>query len=245
MLHAYLDGAFHPGDIAHAQITGHVATCEHCRVRLEEARALREQAVQILRDAGPHEVRVPVQSWLPRRRRLQWTAWAVSIVLALTVGWLARETSGSAGRDSKPASSVASETRGVPVDQTTAVREIHADAEDVRTAAIQPDAQDTTATSASAEREPPSSSSPIRIAEVVPQPRAAPAVAGSPSGEPAQAYTVFPSEVQPPATRARPHPGLRQRPRPALPLSPLRDIDRWFRSGRRMPEAVPPLEVGR
>ncbi|UCC25610.1 MAG: zf-HC2 domain-containing protein [Gemmatimonadales bacterium] len=116
-LHAWLDGEMevYPADEAR-WIREHLATCSACAERLEDARALREEAVAILsgddvelenlpsleelraqaRGSGAgHEPVVggggdagPVRGSRGRRRSRQ-LAWAASIVLAAGAGWMA------------------------------------------------------------------------------------------------------------------------------------------------------------
>lgn len=116
LLHAYLDGAFAPGDAQVDEIEAHVASCADCGVRLEDARALKERALEVLRHATPIDVRVPPFEALSLRkhsapdpgavartaatepaaaRRLARSparlAWAASLVLAVGAGWMANE----------------------------------------------------------------------------------------------------------------------------------------------------------
>lgn len=58
-LHAYVDGAFTPGDAQAVEIEAHLGLCADCRVRLEETRALKDRARQVLHHAAPVDVRVP------------------------------------------------------------------------------------------------------------------------------------------------------------------------------------------
>ncbi|HEY8468024.1 MAG TPA: zf-HC2 domain-containing protein [Longimicrobiales bacterium] len=107
-LHAYLDGELErvqPG--ATATLEGHVAGCEECRARLEEARRLRERASRILEQAGSPPVDVPPFDVVLRRARGARSApgaagpghrrpflplaWAASIALALLGGWWAHD----------------------------------------------------------------------------------------------------------------------------------------------------------
>ena len=107
-LHAYLDGELEriqPG--AAAVLEAHLARCEECRARFEEARAVRDRASRILEHAGAPQVDVPPfdavlrrarggagaagTAGAGRRRPLLPLAWAASIALALAGGWWARE----------------------------------------------------------------------------------------------------------------------------------------------------------
>lgn len=100
-LHAYLDHGDRPmGD--RREVEDHLATCAHCRQRLDDARSLRERAAAILEASGPPAVPVPpFDSVLARAggraprpvvsvRRLRALGWAASIALAVGVGWMAR-----------------------------------------------------------------------------------------------------------------------------------------------------------
>lgn len=106
LLHAYLDGALVPGSDAYAAIREHLAQCTDCRVRLEEARALRDRAADALLAVSLDEVPMPPfadvversrgarsgRSAAPARARRVWfgrAAWAASVALALAVGWAA------------------------------------------------------------------------------------------------------------------------------------------------------------
>ncbi len=111
LLHAWIDGAFAPGDAEGDAIAAHLADCEACALRAEEARKLKERAAHVLRTMAPDAVRVEPFDRLitarraaaqagaagtaatpPRRRRATMPlAWAASLMLAVTAGWLARE----------------------------------------------------------------------------------------------------------------------------------------------------------
>jgi hypothetical protein len=100
-LHAYLDGALDalPASEA-ARIRQHLASCEACTRRLEEERALREEAGAILAGADPGVGAMPSLEELrqvaaARSRagpgsRLRQLTWAASVVLAVGAGWLLR-----------------------------------------------------------------------------------------------------------------------------------------------------------
>jgi hypothetical protein len=102
-LHAYLDGALDalPASEA-ARIRQHLASCEECERRLEEERALRDEAASILRGADPGTGAVPPLEELRRRAaararsgagpRLRQLTWAASLVLAVGAGWFLRGT---------------------------------------------------------------------------------------------------------------------------------------------------------
>jgi hypothetical protein len=107
-LHAYLDGeleGIQPG--ATATLEAHLAGCEECRARLEDARRVRERASRILEQAGAPPVDVPPFDVVLRRARGAHSApgaagpgrrrpflplaWAASIALALLGGWWAHD----------------------------------------------------------------------------------------------------------------------------------------------------------
>lgn len=100
-LHAYLDGALDalPASEA-ARIRQHLAECETCARRLEEERALREEAADILAGADPGVGAVVPLEELRRRAgararvgpssRLRQLTWAASLVLAVGAGWMLR-----------------------------------------------------------------------------------------------------------------------------------------------------------
>lgn len=107
-IHAYLDGALDLFPSAEAErIRDHLRSCPDCARRLAEERSLRESAEAILSGAGPEigdpppfeEIRARASAQgppkAPRMQRLPPTLlpWAASIVLALAVGWGARDTS--------------------------------------------------------------------------------------------------------------------------------------------------------
>ena len=108
-LHAYLDGALPPDE--RSQVETHLAGCTECQERLAEAQALIARADALLglalpekRAAPPlHELRRPL--WW----RVRWpVAWAASIMLAVSVGWMLRgrpieqETVARAAPDTSP-----------------------------------------------------------------------------------------------------------------------------------------------
>ncbi|HLU26294.1 MAG TPA: zf-HC2 domain-containing protein [Longimicrobiales bacterium] len=118
LLHAYLDGALVPGDEAYAAIREHLARCADCRVRLEEARVLRDRAAEALLAVSLDEIPVPpfdaiversrggaarrgvVVGRLPvraRRVRFVHAAWAASVALAVAAGWAAHGWLGGEG----------------------------------------------------------------------------------------------------------------------------------------------------
>ena len=108
-LHAYLDGALASSDPERSErLAAHLEGCSDCRVRLEEARALRSRAGEILASAEIGSVRpppfeeileraettrgVPLHASDPTRRSARWSrpplAWAASVAVALGAGWL-------------------------------------------------------------------------------------------------------------------------------------------------------------
>jgi hypothetical protein len=96
-LHAYLDGE--RGAVA-GEVEAHLAQCAECRALLAEARRVRDRAKEILDESGPRQVVTPpfadilARAARQRTRRsnrpLVMLAWAASLVLAVTVGWYAR-----------------------------------------------------------------------------------------------------------------------------------------------------------
>jgi hypothetical protein len=119
LLHAYLDGAIRPGDDAHAALTAHLELCADCRARLEEARAIKDRAHELLRSvlaggkgrpdfaeverlaAARLQQAEPAADTEPaantnrpararRSRRYVSLAWAASIGVAVGAGWMAR-----------------------------------------------------------------------------------------------------------------------------------------------------------
>jgi len=119
-LHAFLDGSVEALDGATLSEAGsHIAACDDCGARLEAARLVRDEAVSLLGTAAPSSFSPPPFEELERRaarvdpgsaseptsgrsamsRRLFGRpgslAWAASLTVALTAGWLARGTVGS------------------------------------------------------------------------------------------------------------------------------------------------------
>lgn len=115
LLHAYLDGALHADDPVRADaVAAHIDACDDCRARLEQAAALRAEADALIELAVPGELAMPPfeeiaaraetvedgETQLPRRvpatrpASVAWTrrlAWAASVVIALGMGWWARD----------------------------------------------------------------------------------------------------------------------------------------------------------
>lgn len=118
LLHAWIDGALHDdAEHTHAAVARHLAGCADCRMRLEEARQLRDMAAEILATTIPPGIdEVPPFERLvggaakpplemsptpPSGRRLPITViWAASLVLALGAGWWAHHLTLSANADS-------------------------------------------------------------------------------------------------------------------------------------------------
>jgi Putative zinc-finger len=92
-LHAYLDGELTA--VERERLETHLAGCEGCRARLVEERSLIERASRILGQALPPAHSPPPLTSL-RRPRLGWRprlplVWAATVVLALGIGWYARD----------------------------------------------------------------------------------------------------------------------------------------------------------
>jgi anti-sigma factor RsiW len=92
-LHAYLDGEL--SAVERERLEAHLAGCEPCQARLAEERGLVERASRILGQALP-----PVHSPPPftalRRPQRGWRpalpiVWAATVLLALGIGWYARD----------------------------------------------------------------------------------------------------------------------------------------------------------
>ncbi len=111
LVHAWIDGAFEPGDPEGAAIEAHIRTCAGCRARADAALRLKDRAGYVLRQMVPDAVSVepferiveqrraeravteptagsetPVS---PRRLRRFPLAWAATILMAVTAGWFA------------------------------------------------------------------------------------------------------------------------------------------------------------
>jgi hypothetical protein len=102
-LHAYLDGALDSLPAAQAeQVRRHLAMCGECQARLEEERALRDEASAILGgvalDVGDLPAFEDLRAMAAARAapsaspgsRLRRVAWAASVVLAMGTGWFLR-----------------------------------------------------------------------------------------------------------------------------------------------------------
>ena len=110
-LHAWLDGAIPEGSEEQRTIRLHVEACSDCTARLDEARALRDDAGLILESVVPRgsapsfeQIRERARSEAgdlrpsaagARRVRMGWLSpqrlgWAATIALALGAGWIGR-----------------------------------------------------------------------------------------------------------------------------------------------------------
>lgn len=127
-LHAWLDGALdhYPADEAE-RVRRHLAGCEVCAARLEEARALRGRTKSILDGAAPEPGPLPeleaLRAEAGRRVRdrdrsssLRRLAWAASVVVALGAGWMAREVTAPGGLTGPPSASGLSGAPAAPAD---------------------------------------------------------------------------------------------------------------------------------
>jgi len=105
-LHAYLDGALDAlPAVEAARVREHLAACDLCAARLEEERALRDEASAILAGAAPRTIDLPPFEELRARaraaagtssrgRRMARLGWAASVVLAVGAGWMLRAAAG-------------------------------------------------------------------------------------------------------------------------------------------------------
>ncbi len=102
-LHAFLDSSVE--DLAESgpsDVRSHLEGCADCRARLEAARLVRDRAHSLLRVAAPPSLAPPPIQELARARsdrppgsrvfgpKPESLAWAATIAVALTAGWLAR-----------------------------------------------------------------------------------------------------------------------------------------------------------
>ena len=72
LIHAWIDGAFEPGDPEGAAIAAHIDACAECRANVEAARRLTARAAEILGRAAPDAVRVePFERIVDARRARQ------------------------------------------------------------------------------------------------------------------------------------------------------------------------------
>ena len=141
-LHAWLDGALDALPAAEAErVRAHLAVCPACAARLEEERAIRQEAADILGAAVPAPGDAPAFEELralARARsksagaagRISRMAWAASVVLALGAGWMLRDAvvpdfgrrglERGAARLEEEAATGADATRGAPGAQPAA-----------------------------------------------------------------------------------------------------------------------------
>jgi hypothetical protein len=110
VLHALLDGAYEEGDAEREALEAHLATCADCRVRLVDARRIKQRAHSALGRLAPESIAVPSFDTVvaeratrsqsgggtgtaSRVRRRPWTpmAWAASLMLAVGAGWMANQ----------------------------------------------------------------------------------------------------------------------------------------------------------
>jgi hypothetical protein len=92
-LHAYLDGELAP--VERERVDTHLKGCPACQARLAEERAIIERASRLLGMATPPERAMPPLSQL-RRPPVIWRlrrplAWAATLILAVGLGWYARD----------------------------------------------------------------------------------------------------------------------------------------------------------
>ncbi len=136
-LHTYLDGEC--GERERQQIEDHLAGCEVCRERLDEARMASQSASGLLAELEPSAVPAPPWSELEHRAaarqqstpRKAWVrpgmAWAAVMALAFGVGWLSNSYmslppegfSTSALQEEAPASDLARQTSEAMQDAET------------------------------------------------------------------------------------------------------------------------------
>ena len=127
-LHAYLDGELPSGD--RATLEAHVAECAACRAALADERALRDRASALLGSARPVERPAPPLEQLRRStKRSPWHvrtsfAWAASIVLALSIGYVLRGPGGDSAtaNQQRPIVVAADRAVGPPPAAATAKR---------------------------------------------------------------------------------------------------------------------------
>lgn len=94
MIHELLDGEIPSSDLP--PITAHLATCADCRARLERAQALMAEADELIETldlpAVPSAADVTPLRVLRRPRWVVPMAWAASLVLAVALGYAARQS---------------------------------------------------------------------------------------------------------------------------------------------------------
>ncbi len=92
-LHAYLDGELAP--VERERVDTHLKGCPACQARLAAERAILERASRLLGMATPPERAMPPLTQL-RRPPVVWRlrrplAWAATLILAVGLGWFARD----------------------------------------------------------------------------------------------------------------------------------------------------------
>ena len=92
-LHAYLDGELAP--VERERVDTHLKGCPVCQARLAEERTIIERASRLLGMATPPERAMPPLTQL-RQPPLTWRlrrplAWAATLILAVGLGWYARD----------------------------------------------------------------------------------------------------------------------------------------------------------
>jgi len=119
---AYLDGETDHTETT--EIREHTEACANCRARLDDLRRVREQARAILRSSAPVSRQAPALAELAARARVRESeaaqrrqlgqlrrfAWAASVVLAVAVGWYAREASFRPRAETVPRGAVSLDT---------------------------------------------------------------------------------------------------------------------------------------
>jgi hypothetical protein len=80
LIHAYIDGAFPPGNPQGEEIEAHTALCVDCRVRLEKARELKERAQVVMHRLAPTSIATPPFEEVLARRDRQRAPAAVAAV---------------------------------------------------------------------------------------------------------------------------------------------------------------------
>jgi len=107
MVDAYIDGELTA--VESADFERALEGCPECRKRLESARALSGLLRELPAEPAPDLLRARVERELrtiasrPRerlRRRMQWSAMAASVVVALGLGWLGGTLTGQGSRES-------------------------------------------------------------------------------------------------------------------------------------------------
>ncbi|HUP89995.1 MAG TPA: zf-HC2 domain-containing protein, partial [Longimicrobiales bacterium] len=165
-LTAYADGAYAPGEGDALRIEAHLAECANCRNRLAQAQTLTARASEIIAIATPLNVTpVPFETIAARNTktttRFMPYAWAASLILAVGLGWLMRD---SLTMQEPQAPQIAT------APSAAAPQSIQNDAK-VETAETKP-----TQTAPTARAEQPATGNTINVAAAPPPPAAAPSV---------------------------------------------------------------------